>query len=173
MTAVVSLFMLFSRRPSLLEETLMDLENILDRECCSLLQAKTKTEVIIELADRLEGRDKIDTESLKKELFYREQLMSTGIGLGLAVPHVRFKGIKSPVVLAGIQPAGITDYESIDGEPVNIVIMILVGENQHKEHIRLLSMIVGRLKDSSMKERLLKAENGDEIYEIMTGEAGE
>jgi len=149
----------------------MDLANIIDRECCSLLQEKTKTEVIIELADRLAGRGNLDIESLKKELFYREQLMSTGIGLGLAVPHVRFKGITSPVVLAGIQSEGINDYESLDGEPVKIVIMIIVGENQHKEHIRLLSMIVGKLKDPELKESLLKAQDGAEIYELLTGEA--
>jgi len=46
----------------------MDLANIIDRECCSLLQERTKTEVIIELADRLAGRGNIDIESLKKEL---------------------------------------------------------------------------------------------------------
>ncbi|MBI9109206.1 MAG: PTS sugar transporter subunit IIA [Spirochaetales bacterium] len=151
----------------------MDLVNIIDRECCSVLQEKTKTEVIIELTDRLVGRDNLDIESLKKELFYREQLMSTGIGLGLAVPHVRFKGVKSPVVIAGVQPEGIADYESLDGEPVKIVIMIIVGEAQHKEHIRLLSMIVGRLKNAELRTALVNAESGDEIYSLLTGEAGE
>jgi mannitol/fructose-specific phosphotransferase system IIA component (Ntr-type) len=149
----------------------MDLANIIDRESCSLLQEKTKTEVIIELADHLAGQNNLDIENLKKELFYREQLMSTGIGLGLAVPHVRFKGITSPVVLAGVQSEGIADYETLDGEPVKIVIMIIVGENQHKEHIRLLSMIVGKLKDPKMKESLLKAQSGDEIYNILIGES--
>ncbi len=154
-------------------EAIMDLVNIIDRECCSVLQEKTKTEVIIELTDRLVGRDNLDIESLKKELFYREQLMSTGIGLGLAVPHVRFKGVKSPVVIAGVQPEGIADYESLDGEPVKIVIMIIVGEAQHKEHIRLLSMIVGRLKNAELRTALVNAESGDEIYSLLTGEAGE
>jgi len=95
--------------------------------------------------------------------------MSTGLGLGLAVPHVRFSGVKSPIVIAGIQPAGISDYESLDGNPVNIVIMIIVGENQHKQHIRLLSMIASRLKDNDLKQALLSAKNGDEIYSLLAG----
>ena len=149
----------------------MDLSKIIDIECCGPLQEKTKTEVIIELADRLEGRPGLDIEKLKKELFYREQLMSTGIGLGLAIPHVRFKGVKSPIVLAGVQSDGIADYESIDNEPVKIVIMIIVGENQHREHIRLLSMIVGRLKDGNLKDSLISAADGAELYGLLTGES--
>ena len=148
----------------------MDLVNIIDRDCCGPLQAKTKTEVIIELADRLSGRADLDIESLKKELFYREQLMSTGIGLGLAIPHVRFKGVKSPIVIAGVHSEGITDYESLDGEPVKIVIMIIVGEHQHKEHIRLLSMIVGQLKNADLKTALINSENSDSIYSLLCGE---
>ena len=146
----------------------MDLNNILDRECSCVLKEKTKTEAIIELADRLgEYKRKIDTELLKKELFYREQLMSTGIGLGIAIPHVRFAGISKPVILIGVQPAGISDYESMDGESVKIVVMIIVGKDQHKEHIRLLSMIVGRLKAPGVKEALLKAVDGDEICSLL------
>lgn len=154
----------------------MNLANIIDKERCRVLNESTKTEVIIELAGSLEdfkgpqcNGGPIDIEELKKELFYREQLMSTGLGLGLAVPHVRFKGVKSPLIVAGVQPDGISDYESLDGNPVNIVIMIIVGENQHKQHIRLLSMIAARLKDNDLKQSLIAAGSGDEIYRLLSG----
>jgi mannitol/fructose-specific phosphotransferase system IIA component (Ntr-type) len=154
----------------------MDLEQIIDRERCCVLTETTKTEVIIELADRLGSLTgpavkggELDVETLKKELFYREQLMSTGIGLGLAVPHVRYSGILEPIIIAGVQPQGIADYDSLDGEPVRIVIMIIVGEHQHKQHIRLLSMIVARLKDPGVRERLLQSVNGEDIYNALTG----
>ena len=140
------------------------------------LLKKTKTEAIIELANSFEnfkgsqviGRT-IDIEELKKELFYREQLMSTGLSMGIAVPHVRFSGVSSPVVIAGVQPDGIEDYDTLDGTAVKIVVMIIVGENQHKQHIRLLSMISARLKDSSLREKLIAAKSGDEIYNLLTG----
>ena len=154
----------------------MDLVNIIDRERCCVLTEKTKTEAIIELANSFEnfkgsqviGRT-IDIEELKKELFYREQLMSTGLSMGIAVPHVRFSGVSSPVVIAGVQPDGIEDYDTLDGTAVKIVVMIIVGENQHKQHIRLLSMISARLKDSSLREKLIAAKSGDEIYNLLTG----
>ena len=157
----------------------MDLNSIIDKERCCVLKEKNKTEVIIELASSLKDfkgpqlkGDSIDVEELKKELFYREQLMSTGLSLGIAVPHVRFSGVSSPLVIVGVQPDGIFDYETLDGDPVKIVVMIIAGENQHKQHIRLLSMISARLKDAEMREELIAAEDGDAIYGILTGTAG-
>ena len=157
----------------------MDLENIIDRERCRVLKENTKTEAIIELANSLAdfkgpqlNGGPIDIEELKKELFYREQLMSTGLGLGLAVPHVRFNGVKSPLIIAGVKSQGIADYESLDGKPVKIIIMIIAGVDQHKQHIRLLSMIAGRLKDETLREQLISAGSGEEIYNLLSGRPG-
>jgi mannitol/fructose-specific phosphotransferase system IIA component (Ntr-type) len=154
----------------------MDLGNIIDRKRCRVLKEKTKTEAILELVSGLEDfrgpqakKGSIDIEELRKELFYREQLMSTGLSMGIAVPHVRFSGVKSPLVIAGVQPEGIADYDTLDGSEVRIIVMIIVGENQHKEHIRLLSMISTRLKESEMREKLIAAADGDEIYKLLTG----
>ncbi len=154
----------------------MDLGNIINRERCRVLKEKTKTEAIIELVSGLEDfngpqakKGSIDIEELKKELFYREQLMSTGLSMGIAVPHVRFSGVKSPLVIAGVQPEGIADYDTLDGSEVRIIVMIIVGENQHKEHIRLLSMISTRLKEAEMREKLIAAADGNEIYSLLSG----
>ncbi len=152
----------------------MDLGSIINRERCRVLAEKTKTEAIIELAGSLEDfkgpqviGNAIDIEELKKELFYREQLMSTGLSMGIAVPHVRFRGVSSPIVIAGVQPEGIADYDTLDGQPVKIVVMIIVGENQHKDHIRLLSMISARLKEAELRDKLIAAADGDEIYSLL------
>ena len=130
----------------------MDLKNIFHEENCLILQESTKTEALMEMMDNLTSSGKVaDGDDLQREIFYREQLMSTGIGMGIGVPHVRFKGVTEPVAALGISPAGIEDYESIDNDPVKLVIMIIVGENQQKQHIRLLSQIMERLKDKGQK----------------------
>ena len=134
-----------------------------------LLTETTKTEVLLRLANTAAEAGKIiNSEQLIKDIFYREQLMSTGIGLGIAIPHVRFKEFKKPVIIVGVQPEGIEDYPSIDDQPVKIVIMILVGENQHKEHIRLLSQIVAFLKTENVIDRLCAADSSEKIFAIMT-----
>ena len=111
-----------------------------------------------------------DTTKLKESIFYREKLMSTGIGLGIAVPHVRIEGVKEPIVAIGISHNGISDYESIDDQTVKIVVMIVAGKGQHKEYIQLLSQIAARLKDEHIRRNLIEAKNPDEIYDIFVRE---
>ena len=150
----------------------MNLAKIVAEECCFHLSGNSKTEVLIEMMECLYEKGYVlDLDSLKKEIFYREQLMSTGIGVGIGIPHVRFKGIEKPVIAVGIRKGGISDYESIDKEEVKIVIMILVGEHQHKEHIRILSLAMDKLKDSVNREKLVNAADGKAIYDLLTGES--
>lgn len=152
----------------------MDLKNIFHKENCLILQEKTKTEALHEMIESLTSAGHVtDPEELQREIFYREQLMSTGIGMGIAVPHVRYKGVTEPVAALGISHGGIEDYESIDNEPVFLVVMIIVGENQHKQHIRLLSQIMEKLKDNDRRTALFAAQTGEEIYNLMTGTGDE
>ena len=152
----------------------MELTAVMDSDLCTILKEKTKNEVLISLIDLI-GRKKKFTKEIQEmvteKIFYREQLMSTGIGLGIGIPHIRYEAIEEPVIAVGVQKQGIADYNSIDDESIKIVVMILVGKDQHKEHIRILSLIVNLLKNTKAKNRLLKAETSEEIYSIMTGES--
>jgi nitrogen PTS system EIIA component len=152
----------------------MDLKNIFHEENCLLLKESSKTEALSEMIESLCSAGYVDNgEDLQREIFYREQLMSTGIGMGIAVPHVRYRGVTEPVAALGIAAKGIDDYESIDNDPVTLVVMIIVGENQHKLHIRLLSRIMERLKDSGRRESLIAAASGAEIFRLITGEGND
>ncbi|MDA3851484.1 MAG: PTS sugar transporter subunit IIA [Spirochaetaceae bacterium] len=149
----------------------MDLESVLRSELCLTIKSKTKTEVLLELIDEASKVIKItNTDQVKSEIFYREQIMSTGIGQGIAVPHVRFEGIKDPIVIIGKSEQGIKDYESLDQQPVHIVVLIIVGADQHKEYLRILSLIIHSLKDNTIRENILSAQSGEEIINIFLGE---
>ena len=147
----------------------MNLKNILSPNCVCLLKGKAKEDVILELVDILAKTGKIpDVEKLKFELFYREQLMSTGIGFGLGIPHVRIKNVGDPIMAVGIQKEGISDYESIDNHPVKIVILIIVEKEKHKDHVKLLAQVMRQLKDEAVRKKLIETDNPDEIYGLMT-----
>jgi len=151
----------------------MELNKLLRQDFCRVLQSNTKTEALLELIDLLgaEGLDSPvkDIEELKREIFYREQIMSTGIGQGIGIPHVRFSGIFEPKILVGIKPQGFDDYESLDGEAVKMIFMILVGEDQHKEYLRTLSLLVHRLKDEKFRSTLVSAGSSEDVFFILTG----
>ena len=146
----------------------MELSNYIDKDLIFLLKEEKKKKVLLQMIDYIcENKELNNKENINEAIFYRESLMSTGIGLGIAVPHVRIKGIKEPVVAVGIQREGIPDYETIDNIPVKIVVLIIAGEGQHKEYIRILSLIVTKLKQSEVREKLIEAKSKKELFEIL------
>ena len=146
----------------------MELIDFMSEKLVILLKATNKTEAVIELAT-LAGEQGLvdDVEDLTEKLFYREQLMSTGLGMGIGIPHVRYNELKKPGVLLGIQAKGIPDYESIDNIPVKIVVMILLRDGEQKVHLRLLSQIVKLLKDPQVIEDLIKAGDSKTAFDII------
>lgn len=150
----------------------MNLVSFISKHRIRILNANTKDDVLEELIELI-GKTplKCDIEVLRESIFYREQLMSTGIGLGLGIPHVRIEGITEPFVTIGVSHDGISDYEAIDNKIVTIVIMIVAGKNQHKEYIKLLSNIVTVLKKPGVIDRLIDAEDEEGIYDIIISEA--
>ncbi|MCK4956201.1 MAG: PTS sugar transporter subunit IIA [Candidatus Cloacimonetes bacterium] len=131
------------------------------------LNAKNKKEALNELINIISKNDKItDKKRFEKEIFKREKLMSTGIGLEVAVPHVRHKSIKDFVIALGIQKDGI-EYESIDSKPVKLIFMIGASDTQDKEYIKLLSRLVLRLKNKDFINNVLNASTPNEVYQII------
>ncbi len=149
----------------------MELNEFIDKDRVCILQGNKKKEVLLELIELISQQGEVhDIERLKDAIFYREKLMSTGIGLGIAVPHVRIEGVYHPIVAMGISHEGILDYESIDNQPVKIVVMIVAGKWQHKEYIKLLSLIVTKMKDDSLRGKLIRSRSPEEIYKILLNE---
>lgn len=150
----------------------MEIIDLITQNHCRILQSKTKTEVLLELIEIVDAEGSVkDIDGLKKEIFYREQIMSTGIGQGVGIPHVRFSGVSDPIILVGIKQDGIADYESLDGELVKLVFMILVNEDQHKEYLRILSLLVHRIKDDAFRNLLSSAKNDGEAFRLITGDS--
>ena len=93
----------------------------------------TKDEVLNTLIDRLAQVDgMVPHDDLAWGIFHRESLMSTGIGNGIAVPHVRLDNIDTPSMALAVCPDGIADYQSPDNQPVKLVFMVVAGGQQRK-----------------------------------------
>ena len=92
--------------------------------------------------------------------------MSTGIGYEIAIPHARHKTVKDFVIAIGRKKEGLP-YESIDDKPVKLIFMIGASDKQDKDYIRLLSRLVLRLKNPDFLEKVLKAQDPSEIYQLI------
>jgi len=150
-----------------------DLQYLLRPGQVKFLNCRHKAEVlenlsaVLAILPGMPGKKEI-FESVKK----RESLMSTGVGLGLGVPHVRMAGVRELALAVGICRNGLADYDSLDGQPVRLVFLILAGLQQHAEYLRLLAQISGRLKNDQLRESLLQAANAEDFCARLAGGSG-
>jgi mannitol/fructose-specific phosphotransferase system IIA component (Ntr-type) len=107
-----------------------------------------------------------DIASLVKALKEREEIMSTGIGFGIAIPHAKISSIQEMAFAIGISKPGI-DFDSMDGEPVHLVILVAAGEKQHKEYLRLLSNIMAIIKKENVKDNIINSPSNEEVLNIL------
>lgn len=145
------------------------ISSVLSLETCSVLDCSDKKEALAQMVSLLSVNPAIkDKNEVLEAVFKREELMSTGIGLHIGVPHVRLDSVSSIAMAAGVNKHDIEDYESLDGQPVRIIIMLAAGRNQHTEYIRMLSTVSAKLKQPSVRDNLLSASDGAEIFSILT-----
>lgn len=144
------------------------LKNMLSKECINLnLKSTTKNEVIDELIELLFSAGKLNDKILfKKAILEREAQSSTGLEEGIAIPHGKTSAVKIPSIAFGISRNGI-DYDSLDGEPSTLFFMIAAPENATDSHIETLSQLTTILLDDDIREKLLKADAPEEIFNIL------
>ena len=101
-------------------------------------------------------------------LFSRERLGSTGLGHGVAIPHGRIKGLKSPMA-AVFQLAHPIGFEAPDELAVSLMIFLLVPEAATQKHLEILSEIAEMLSDASLRERLMASTSVAELHGLIAG----
>jgi len=146
-----------------------ELANVLVPQRVLILDSKNKRDALLTLINCLGTAPEVkDHDALAQRIFYREELMSTGIGMGIAVPHVRLASVTSPVMCAGLCRNPITDYQSLDGIPIHLIFMIAAGQNQHEEYLRLLSSLSLKLKCEKLRNSLISASDTQTFFQILT-----
>jgi len=150
-------------------DIMKNIRDMITLDRVKLLQAEDKYAALRELSDVLASADSIGSrDELEEAILDREKLLSTGIGLGIAIPHVRLKSVAELTVAIGICKTGI-DYDALDGQPVNIIIMIASPEGAHREYLSVLAKIVLLFKNPDVRTNILKAETASEMYSVITG----
>lgn len=134
------------------------------------LRSKTKLDVIKELSDRVSSiYPNVNKEALVSVLIEREKLCSTAVDVGVAIPHGKLSGISDIIVAFGRSLKGI-DFESLDGNPTYLFILLIAPENSAGTHLKLLARISRLFKEKDFRSKLLKAQSQDEIYDIISEE---
>ena len=146
----------------------MKLLDYLNRECVKVgLEANDKDSALNLMVDLVVERQLVkDRGRLLEALRQREEVVSTGIGNNIAIPHADLPEIESPSLALGVFPDGV-DFDSLDEEPVHLVFLLLGTPRTPGLHMKILARIARLSKDGAFSEGLRRARQPSELIEIL------
>ena len=122
----------------------------------------------MELANNLSTAPQVkNAQELSVEILKREELMSTAIGRGIAIPHVRLSSVTDLVMSIGISKHDIIDFQTIDDTPVKLLFMIAASYNQHAYYLQTLSFFSTKLKNKDLRDGLLSVTTPIDAYNLL------
>lgn len=127
------------------------------------LEVSSKKRAFEQAGLTFENNSGIARSTVSENLFARERLGSTGLGHGVAVPHGRIKGLKSPLALF-MRLAEPIPFESPDGEPVKLLIFLLIPDNVTQQHLEILSEIAEMFSDNNFRAELISDPDQISVY---------
>lgn len=134
------------------------------------LKATKKAELLEELAAYMaEHHPRIDRAALARVLIEREQLASTAIGEGVAIPHGKLASVSEIVACLGRVPGGI-EFDSMDGQPTYLFFVLVAPESSTGTHLKALARISRVFKDGNFRRRLLAASDAEAMYNVVAEE---
>ena len=133
------------------------------------LASTTRDEAVAELITALSDASAIDpdrVEDITAAILAREAQATTGIGKGIAFPHARIKGVKKAVAVIGCSPEGIA-FNSLDGQPVDLVLLLLSSSDDADEHLQAMETIFRHVHREAFRNELKACQTRDEMVAIV------
>lgn len=129
------------------------------------LKGHTKEEVLKEMVGILGTSENVkDAPSLLKAILDREKIVSTGIGIGIAVPHVKISNVSDFVVAIGRSHQGV-EFDALDGQPVHIIVMIAASDKQASDYLKVMAKFMLALKQKEFRREILLLTESKEVYD--------
>lgn len=142
----------------------------LDERLVVFLDEESRESVIGRLVDLLHKEGRLqDKDRFLSSILERERIVSTGIGIGVAIPHAKISGNAVFFVAIGIQKKRGIDWKALDGSPVQLIFMIGGPDNKQTEYLKILSSLTQSIKDEQRRKLLLKCNTAKEVIDLFTG----
>ena len=125
---------------------------------------------VLELIGKLVAQHtNLDPDAIYENLIARERLGSTGFGHGIAIPHCRLEDCHQAIG-ALLQLDGKIDFDALDGQPVDLIFVLLVPQEATEQHLQILKMLAGKLDNAELRDALRAAPDADALYRVMVGD---
>ena len=130
------------------------------------LRSGDKTQLLSELARQAAARVSVEAQAILAALSARERLGSTGFGRGFALPHARVNGVERLFGLF-VRLAQPIDFAAIDGQPVDLVFLLLIPPGAGNDHVGALAAVARRMRDEGSLQKVRKANTAPDLYRIL------
>lgn len=130
------------------------------------LEGGDKATVLRELSVLLSDEEGVSAEQVHESLDAREQLASTGVGSGVAIPHGRVAGLDSLRAALGVHKKGVA-FDAVDGEPVHVLVAILAPEGKPSQHLKTLAAASRVLRDANVRKRLIESASVEDAVSVL------
>ena len=146
---------------------MITIEDLLDRRAITpKLVAHSKHQALSLLAETAARRFGLDAGEVLDALIAREQLGSTGVGAGVAVPHARLAGLdRMRAVFLRLETP--VDFDAVDGAPVDLIFALLAPADAGSEHLRTLARVARLLRQKELRQQLRQARTTDAIHALL------
>ncbi|MBM7022232.1 PTS sugar transporter subunit IIA [Treponema sp. Marseille-Q4523] len=150
------------------KDDVVQVKNILSPNRVIFISQTSRHDALVELATALSSAPQVKrSDELVSEILKREELMSTAIGRGIAIPHVRLSSVTDLVMAVGVCKTPVIDFQPIDDMPVSLLFMIAAAYNQHSYYLQTLSYFSAKLKKKELRDSLLNAATTDDVYKLL------
>ena len=151
-----------------IKDDVVQVKNILAPNRVIFISQTSRHDALVELANTLSSAPQVKrSDELVSEILKREELMSTAIGRGIAIPHVRLSSVTDLVMAVGVCKTPVIDFQPIDDMPVSLLFMIAAAYNQHSYYLQTLSYFSAKLKKKELRDSLLNAATTDDVYKLL------
>ncbi|MGI5055579.1 PTS sugar transporter subunit IIA [Treponema socranskii] len=151
-----------------IKDDVVQVKNILAPKRVIFISQTSRHDALVELATALSSAPQVKrSDELISEILKREDLMSTAIGRGIAIPHVRLSSVTDLVMAVGVCKTPVIDFQPIDDMPVSLLFMIAAAYNQHSYYLQTLSYFSAKLKKKELRDSLLNAATTDDVYKLL------
>ena len=133
------------------------------------LRANSKKQVLQELAEKAAEITGLTEREIFETILQREKLGSTGVGNGIAIPHCRLEDCHQAIG-ALLQLDGKIDFDALDGQPVDLIFVLLVPQEATEQHLQILKMLAGKLDRADLRDALRAAPDADALYHVMVND---
>ncbi len=141
----------------------------LDPKLIAFLDGESRDEILAKLVKLLKASGKLrDDKAFLEAIINREKIVTTGIGMGVAIPHAKLPAFDDFFIAIAILKEGI-DWKALDNSPVRLIFMIGGPDDKQTEYLQILSGLTTALKDESRRKSLLRQEDPEGVVKLFEG----